>query len=107
MQELPASDANRPLVHVRASLQRQQDPHEFLSQLLHYLGNAHFDSSQASPRRPVNESSLEAVKAELTTVLRSNHADDETETAVRNAASNLLYEYLMVQWASSTTRMKS
>mmetsp|Transcript_79947 Transcript_79947/g.222749 ORF Transcript_79947/g.222749 Transcript_79947/m.222749 type:complete len:566 (-) Transcript_79947:93-1790(-) len=109
MQELPASDRKRKLVQVDAALQRQQDTHEFFSQLLDYLGNAHHDSAFASPRCPADRVRLEAVERELTAAAKvnSDNCQPDARDWARKTAYNLLYEYCMIQWAASATRMKS
>mmetsp|Transcript_89560 Transcript_89560/g.253846 ORF Transcript_89560/g.253846 Transcript_89560/m.253846 type:complete len:551 (-) Transcript_89560:77-1729(-) len=159
---LPASDSDRTLVQQDLAEQRQQDTHEFLSQLLDCLGGIPPGGDEPlSPRMPVQPSRLEVLEKELTAaagvrvaekvtqcpqghqlqpwaahagtcdgcfrrirtgekvmdcrecdwyLCESCHSvdkeDPEVERAIANI-DNLLYEYSMVQWAASTTRMRS
>lgn len=106
---LPASDGNRKLVQWESSAQRQQDTHEFLSQILDYLGN-HHEAQVQSPREALDRARLDSVEKELTKYARISTQDDasqESRAWAKNCAYNLLYEYSMIQWAASTCRMQS
>eukprot|EP00927_Polykrikos_kofoidii_P028229 TRINITY_DN24688_c0_g1_i1.p1 TRINITY_DN24688_c0_g1~~TRINITY_DN24688_c0_g1_i1.p1 ORF type:complete len:674 (+),score=85.72 TRINITY_DN24688_c0_g1_i1:114-2135(+) len=110
MQTLPASDGTRKLVQKEQWAQRQQDTHEFLNQLLDYLGGAHDDSEVLSPRCDPDKVRLEAVEKELTGAAKinaSNHDNPEAREWAKKTAYNLLYEYCMIQWSASSTRMRS
>lgn len=110
MSELPASVAGEKLVQYDAFMQRQQDTHEFLSQLLDSLGN--IDTSNdpkvdGADRRQISADS-EVLERELTEAV---HAKDVArgralQEQARQSAENLMYEYSMLQWAGSATRMK-
>merc|ERR1719221_344140 len=67
MEELPASDSAMKLVQREEAKQRQQDPHEFLSQLLDSLGTApQVGEALSSPRVACDRARLEALEKELT-----------------------------------------
>eukprot|EP00928_Gymnodinium_smaydae_P100376 TRINITY_DN9830_c0_g1_i1.p1 TRINITY_DN9830_c0_g1~~TRINITY_DN9830_c0_g1_i1.p1 ORF type:complete len:567 (+),score=106.44 TRINITY_DN9830_c0_g1_i1:111-1811(+) len=110
MRGLPASDGKQPLVQAERYHQRQQDTHEFLHQLLDYLGGALRDAAACSPRGcSANRTRLDSVEKELTRAAKVNaeHVHEETKRMAQETAYNLLYEYSMIQWAASSTRMKS
>jgi len=162
---LPASDGGRRLVQRDLAEQRQQDTHEFLSQLLDALGSIPEAGERPPSPRTTGEcgcSRLEALEKELTSMAELRTADrlsrcleghmlhpwaaraglcdgcgrrvldgervmdcrkcnwylceachsrdvgdPEAQERARMNADNILYEYSMVQWAASATRMRS
>mmetsp|Transcript_121565 Transcript_121565/g.388973 ORF Transcript_121565/g.388973 Transcript_121565/m.388973 type:complete len:739 (+) Transcript_121565:141-2357(+) len=114
MNALPAHDGEK-LIQVEARDQRQQDTHEFLSLLLDCLGGKPLAGEPpASPRNsgPVDKETLERLEGlekELTALVKASGAmlDAASATRAKQNLSNLLYEYSMVQWALSATRMHS
>jgi len=113
--ELPASDRGKKLIQADSANQRQQDSHEFLSQLLDCLGSKPLAGEPPpSPRSsgPPDEETLkrlETVERELTQVMRrrDSSADPTMSVRVKQEVGNLLYEYSMIQWSLSATRMHS
>mmetsp|Transcript_89331 Transcript_89331/g.195887 ORF Transcript_89331/g.195887 Transcript_89331/m.195887 type:complete len:671 (-) Transcript_89331:212-2224(-) len=99
---LPASDFYE---------QRQQDAHEFLSLFLDCLSSAPVPEDRPpSPRQngPIDEESaanLRRLEEDLTAAYRD--AARGTRRRHQEYLENLLFEYSMVQWSLSTTRMRS
>jgi len=110
MSELPALAAGDKLVQWECSAQRQQDAHEFLNQLLDCLGSrpANGCHTPASPTKADSER-LVALERELTeaakTIRRSTNSG--YKAMARQNAHNCLYEYSVIQWQASLTRMRS
>eukprot|EP00929_Paragymnodinium_shiwhaense_P079118 TRINITY_DN41133_c0_g1_i1.p1 TRINITY_DN41133_c0_g1~~TRINITY_DN41133_c0_g1_i1.p1 ORF type:complete len:574 (+),score=146.09 TRINITY_DN41133_c0_g1_i1:126-1847(+) len=111
MKALPASDSGKTLIQTSSGSQRQQDTHEFLQQLLDHLGCAFPDSKEASPRGAPDAERLEQVEKELMEAARTsfsqNHLPNAYKARAQENAQNLSYEYCMIQWSASTTRMRS
>jgi len=122
MTELSGGNGAQGLVQYEKASQKQQDTHEFLCQLLDCLGHSlqpHEDWQPSSPRGFEQQPGhLEALEKELlaarnkqvTACLgRNPQARRESMTTLEadQAVNNILYEYSMVQWAGSTTRMAS
>mmetsp|Transcript_25910 Transcript_25910/g.59849 ORF Transcript_25910/g.59849 Transcript_25910/m.59849 type:complete len:673 (-) Transcript_25910:100-2118(-) len=109
------------LVQFENVSQKQHDAHEFLCQILDCIGNSHDLSSEAeqpmSPRGyEVQPGYLDSLEKELFTARSKQVAacfgnkgrlGNAAALADDQAVSNVLYEYSMVQWAQSTTRMTS
>lgn len=110
--ELPAWGGGRGggLVQRDSRDQLQEDTHEFLSQLLDHLASRpQANERPPSPRSPGGQTRVEALEKELTQAakdIRSARHGTQSKTIKTNHA-NLLYEYSMVQWGQSTTRMRS
>jgi ubiquitin C-terminal hydrolase len=119
MNALPASDKKSKLIQSDSALQRQQDAHEFLSQLLSYLGSEKVGSEEPEQVETLDTSQLEALQRELSHAARlaldakegEKKSQNSDKTAALNLAlkngHNLLYEYSMIQWATSATRMRT
>merc|ERR1712151_6707 len=77
---LPASDSDKKLVQQDLGEQRQQDTHEFLSQLLDCLGSIpQAGDGPPSPRSPVQPVRLEALEKELTAAAGIRVAEKVTQ----------------------------
>lgn len=122
MNDLPASDKQSKLIQSETGLQRQQDAHEFLSQLLSYLGTGKIGSEEPEKVEQFDTAELEVLERELSHAARlalrakegekkSQGSGKTAEIAARSLAlkngHNLLYEYSMIQWAASATRMRT
>jgi len=110
MNELTAPAAGgKKLLQWDAKEQRQQDAHEFLSQLLSHLGAQLGDCEQQSLFVPGDTTRLAALQQELAEAARTvtMSRSKEAQAAARSNGFNLLFEYSVLQWSASATRMKS
>jgi len=110
MSELPALAAGDKLVQWESSAQRQQDAHEFLNQLLDCLGSrpANGSHTPVSPTKADSER-LVALERELTDAAKiiRRSTNSGYKAMARQNAHNCLYEYSVIQWQASLTRMRS
>lgn len=109
------------LIQASAFAQRQQDAHEFLNLFLDVIGSTALpDEGATSPRSegPMDSDSqrrLAELENELTRLFRQSDVCPDSSTTEQARVNNpwaqqignLLYEYSMIQWAMSATRMHS
>lgn len=113
MKDMPASDNGRSLVQEMGRYQKQQDTHEFLNQLLDCLAKKPLPGEQVVSPRSTGPSDEETLKRLETLEWELTLERDLTEMGrywekldVQNLY-NVLYEYSMIHWALSGTRMHS